>query len=65
MARLPTLDQAVRNMASYQRGAKLTDAQVKSIESWMDSLTGQIPTSYIKPPALPKSTAQTPQPSGE
>ena len=62
---VPTLDEAVRNMASYQRGAKLTDAQVKSIESWMESLTGQIPMSYIKPPALPKSTPQTPQPSGE
>ena len=60
-----TLDQAIRNMAAYQRGAKLTDAQVKSIETWMDSLTGPIPMSYIKPPSLPKSTSQTPQPSGE
>jgi hypothetical protein len=31
----------------------------------MDSLTGQLPMSYIKPPELPKSTPQTPQPSGE
>ena len=60
-----TLDQAIRNMAVHQRGEQLTDAQVKSIESWMDSLTGPIPTSYIKPPSLPKSTSQTPPPSGE
>jgi cytochrome c peroxidase len=62
---VPTLDQAIRNMAVHQRGTQLTDAQVKSIESWMDSLTGQIPTSYIRSPMLPKSTSQTPPPSGE
>jgi cytochrome c peroxidase len=60
-----TLDQAIRNMAVHQRGTQLTDAQVKSIERWMGSLTGQIPTSYIKSPILPKSTSQTPQPIGE
>jgi hypothetical protein len=52
-------------MAVHQRGVTLTDAQVKSIEIWMDSLTGQVPVSYIKPPELPKSTSQTPRPSGE
>jgi cytochrome c peroxidase len=60
-----TLDQAIRNMAVHQRGVTLTNAQVKSIEAWMDSLTGQIPASYIKAPELPKSTSQTPQPVGE
>ena len=60
-----TLDQAIRNMAVHQRGVALTDTQVKSIEAWMDSLTGQIPAEYIKTPELPKSTAQTPQPVGE
>jgi cytochrome c peroxidase len=62
---VPTLDQAIRNMAVHQRGVTLNDAQVKSIETWMDSLTGQVPLSYIKPPELPKSTSQTPPPSGE
>ena len=62
---VPTLDQAIRNMAVHQRGVTLTDAQVKSIEIWMDSLTGQIPISYIKAPELPKSTSQPPQPSEE
>jgi len=60
-----TLEDAIRNMAVHQRGVTLTDAQVKSIETWMDSLTGEIPASYIKSPELPKSTAQTPQPMGE
>ena len=62
---VPTLDQAIQNMGVHQRGVTLTDAQVKSIETWMDSLTGQIPMSYIKPPELPKSTSQTPRPTGE
>ena len=62
---VPTLDQAIRNMAVHQRGLTLTDAQVKSIEIWMESLTGQIPMSYIKRPELPKSTSQTPRPSSE
>jgi hypothetical protein len=52
-------------MAVHQRGVTLTNAQLKSIETWMESLTGQIPMSYIKPPELPKSTSQTPQPRSE
>lgn len=57
-----TLEQAIRNMALYQRGVKLTDAQVKSIAAWMDSLTGPLPSTYIKQPVLPQSTAETPRP---
>lgn len=60
-----TLDQAIRNMAVHQRGVTLTDAQVKSIAAWMDSLTGPLPVDYIKVPELPKSTSQTPQAVGE
>lgn len=60
-----TLDEAIRNMAVHQRGVTLTNTQVKSIEAWMDSLTGEIPASYIKAPELPKNTAQTPGPVGE
>ena len=62
---VPTLRAAIRNMAVHQHGATLSDTQVKSIESWMDSLTGRVPTSYIKPPELPKSTSQTPLPSSD
>lgn len=59
------LDEAIRNMAIHQRGVTLTEKQVRSIEAWMDSLTGQIPAIYIKAPELPKSTEQTPPPLGE
>lgn len=59
------LNDAIRNMAVHQRGVTLSDAQVKSIAAWMDSLTGEIPANYIKAPELPKSTPQTPQPVGE
>ncbi len=62
---VPTLNQAIRDMAVHQRGVELTDAQVKSIETWMGSLTGQVPMSYIRRPELPKSTSQTPRPSGQ
>jgi cytochrome c peroxidase len=59
---VPTLDLAIRNMAVHQRGATLTDAQVKSIRIWLESLTGEIPMRYIERPELPKSTSQTPPP---
>ena len=50
-----TLDAAVRNMAEYQLGKKLNDADVKSITAWLKTLTGEVPADYIKEPALPKS----------
>lgn len=58
-----SIEEAIRNMALHQRGVKLTDAQVKSIMAWMDSLTGPLPRTYIKQPVLPQSTAETPRPS--
>jgi len=60
-----SLDQAIRNMAVHQRGVQLNNSELKSIETWMNSLTGTIPTSYIQPPVLPKSTPQTPAPAGK
>jgi len=62
---VPTLDQAIRNMGAYQRGANLSSAQIKSIEAWMATLSGTIPAGYIQKPMLPKSTPQTPPPAGE
>lgn len=59
---VPTLDQAIREMAVHQRGSQLSSTEVKSIMTWLNALTGQISPSYIKPPALPKSTAATPGP---
>jgi cytochrome c peroxidase len=60
-----SLDEAIRRMGAYQRGADLTNSQIKSIEAWMNSLTGPIPSNYIKAPELPKSTPQTPAPVGD
>jgi cytochrome c peroxidase len=58
-----TLEQAIRNMAVHQRGMTLSEDQVKSIETWMGSLTGPLPVTVIKPPELPRSTPQTPRPT--
>lgn len=62
---VPTLEKAIRAMAVHQRGSQLSDADVKSIAAWLDTLTGEIPHDYIKHPVLPKSTAKTPKPVGE
>jgi cytochrome c peroxidase len=58
-----TLKEAIAKMAEHQLGKKLTDAQVQSIQTWMASLTGEIPADYIKQPVLPKSTGKTPKPN--
>jgi len=59
--KVATLEQAVAEMADYQLGKRLSDAEVKSIETWLKSLTGDVPADYIKAPDLPKSTAKTPK----
>jgi cytochrome c peroxidase len=58
-----TLNEAIAQMAAYQVGKSLNDAELQSIMVWMKSLTGDIPADYIKKPDLPKSTAKTPKPS--
>lgn len=57
-----TLEQAVKLMAEHQLGKQLRDDEVQSILTWLKSLTGTIPSDYIKPPKLPQNTAQTPRP---
>jgi len=61
---IATLEEAIRDMAVHQRGSRLSDADLKSIVTWLNALTGEIPYDYIKPPALPKSTPNTPAPVG-
>ena len=56
------LDDAIAQMADYQLGKKLSAAEVASIATYLQSLTGEIPTEMIKPPVLPQSTATTPKP---
>jgi len=46
-----SLDTAVVWMAHHQLGRTLTPEQAASIVTWLRSLTGEIPTAYIAPPA--------------
>lgn len=55
------LDQAVKDMAEYQLGRALTDAEVQQIVTYLKVLTGSIDPEYIRPPTLPPSTAKTPR----
>jgi cytochrome c peroxidase len=57
-----SLDKAVRDMAEYQLGKELTDAQTQQIITFLKVLTGKIDPEYTKKPDLPKSTATTPKP---
>lgn len=57
-----SLDQAVRDMAEYQLGKKLSDEQAAHIVDFLKVLTGRIDPDYIRPPVLPKSTPTTPRP---
>jgi cytochrome c peroxidase len=45
------LDSALTTMAHAQLGKHLTPEEVVSIKTWLGSLTGEIPTEYITPPA--------------
>jgi cytochrome c peroxidase len=40
----------------------LSQGDVTSIISFLKTLTGDLPSEYIKEPVLPKSTAKTPKP---
>ncbi len=57
-----TLDEAVSKMAEFQLGKTLSQTEVRSITTYLKSMTGEIPVDYIKEPPLPKSTAKTPRP---
>lgn len=59
--KVATLQEAVAKMSEYQLGRKLTDAQAQSIMTWLKTLTGEIPASYIKAPELPPSGPKTPK----
>lgn len=55
-----TLPQAVRVMGELQLGKKLTDGQVGSIVSFLDSLTGPLPPGFAAAPALPPRSGGCP-----
>ena len=57
-----TLDDTIRSMARHQLGRTLTHEQVKSIRSFLASLTGEVDMEYIAMPELPESGPDTPAP---
>jgi cytochrome c peroxidase len=48
-----TLPEAVQMMGRHQLGLELSQTEITSIVTWLNSLTGQLPADYIKKPALP------------
>ncbi len=57
-----TLDEAVRKMAWHQGGHKLSDAEAASIQTFLKSLTGDLPKEYIALVAPFPSGPKTPAP---
>jgi cytochrome c peroxidase len=53
---------AVKLMAQHQFGKQITDEEAKQIVTFLDSLTGELPKSYIAKPKLPASGPKTPKP---
>jgi cytochrome c peroxidase len=57
-----TLEEAVTLMGRHQLGLELDKAEVGAIVTWLRSLKGTLPETYIASPELPPSTAGTPKP---
>ncbi|MGM0558829.1 MAG: cytochrome-c peroxidase [Myxococcota bacterium] len=56
-----SLEEAVRLMAKHQVGRELTDEEVDSIVTWLETLDGEISEEYIARPKLPESGPKTPK----
>lgn len=54
---VPTLDEAVRVMASTQLNRELTDAQVSDLVAFLEALTGEFPA--LAMPRLPETPARS------
>ncbi|MEX2215768.1 MAG: cytochrome-c peroxidase [Phycisphaeraceae bacterium] len=59
---IQSLDVQVRLMARHQLSKELTDDEVKAIVTFLNVLTGELPTEYIRKPKLPESGPDTPEP---
>lgn len=57
-----SLEEIVKLMAWHQLGRELSDADTASIVTFLNALTGEIPTDYIAVPELPESGPDTPGP---
>jgi cytochrome c peroxidase len=52
--KVATLKDAIRLMGVHQLNTKLEDRQIEQIAAWLATLTGEIPSEYIRAPALPQ-----------
>ena len=55
------LETVVSMMAEYQLGRKISDEDIRSIITFLKTLTGEIPLDYITRPELPASGPNTPK----
>ena len=55
-----TLDQAIKMMATYQLNKELSDEDAQSIATWLNTLSGQISSDFVKKPELPGAAPKTP-----
>ena len=55
------LPEAVRKMAFHQLGRTLSDEETRAIVAFLEALTGELPSEYIKKPELPASGPKTPK----
>ena len=60
--RVGTLEEAVALMGEFEMGRSLSSDDIRLIVVFLNALTGEIPAEYVRPPALPASTASTPKP---
>ena len=60
--KVEAIEEAVAQMADYQTGQRLSPADARAIVTFLKTLTGELPTEYIKQPKLPGSTSATPKP---
>jgi cytochrome c peroxidase len=56
-----TLEELTKLMSRYQVGRELTDAQAKSIVTFLGALTGDAPKDLVTKPDLPPSGPKTPK----
>ncbi len=59
---IPKLRKVIMLMGRHQLGIRLSREKVLSIETFLGSLTGEIPMTYIAKPTLPENGPNTPKP---
>lgn len=59
---IPTLEEAVKAMGKHQLGKTLSDAETKSIVTWLNTLSGEIPKDYVAEYKVPKEIPAAPKP---